>query len=78
MSGNFFSNTLNGPTYGPSTYGSNLLATNFFIYSTTFHLLFQNSPLIGTFPQNPYTVDAPFQDWPYPTPINTASFHQVV
>jgi hypothetical protein len=62
----------------PRTCGSNLLVIGNFWCLTTLHLLPQNSLPFRTCPQNPYTIYAPFQNWPWPSPTSTTSLHQVV
>ncbi len=71
MLGNFFSNTLNGPTHGPKNLWLKPSGNQFFWCSTTLHLLLQNSPSVGTCPQNLCTICAPFQRWPWPSSTST-------
>jgi hypothetical protein len=74
---NFFSNILNGLAYGHKNLWLKPYSNQKLLMFNHISSLVQNSPHVETCLQNPFTIFVPFEDWPCPSPISVASFHQV-
>ncbi len=77
MLGIFFSNTLNGPTYGPKNSWFKPSGKQIFLMFN--HTSFPCSKFTScrNLFKNPSTIFVPFRDWPWPFPTSATFLYQI-